>query len=609
MKKRICFVGGVYLSYVLFFLLAKVLFLLFHLKEFPLRFGDALAVLAHGLPLDLSTAGYLTAVPLLVALVGTWFRGSFRQVLSVYFWLSSFLLAIIVCVDTALYGFWQFKLDATIFNYIDSPRQALASVSTGYILAGLASILLITFLLVRLLRLVPQPVADVRVSVLRRLGISCSLVVLGGVLFLFVRGGVGKSTMNIGAVYFSDQQYLNHAAVNPAFSLLASSLKREHYDRLYRYYKESERERLLASMGLNRGEQPTDTLLNCKRPDVLLILMEGFGASFVEPLGGEPGVTPCFNRLAAEGVLFTECYANSFRTDRGTVSTLSGYPAFPTISVMKLPEKSRCLPSLARSLGQAGYDTEFLYGGDINFTNMKSYLLSTGYQSVLGDTHFPLSVRKTHVWGVTDHIVFDSLYHRLLRPQSAPRFTTLLTLASHEPWEVPYHREGLNERTNAMAYTDHSLGVFIDSLQRTPLWQHLLVICIADHGIGYPSGITEADRQRSHIPMLWLGGALRSPRLVHRICNQSDLPVTLLRQLQLPVEAYPFSRDIMSNDFHSSAIHTFDEGFTYIDSTGLSAIDLKAGRLLKEEPSPSAQRIEIGKAYLQTAIDHFCSMR
>lgn len=184
MKKRLCFVGGVYLSYVLFFLLAKVLFLLFHLKEFPLRFGDALAVLVHGLPLDLSTAGYLTAVPLLVALVGTWFRGSFRQVLSVYFWLSSFLLAIIVCVDTALYGFWQFKLDATIFNYIDSPRQALASVSTGYILAGLASILLITVLLVRMLRLVPQPVADVRASVLRRLGISCSLVVLGGVLFL-----------------------------------------------------------------------------------------------------------------------------------------------------------------------------------------------------------------------------------------------------------------------------------------------------------------------------------------------------------------------------------------------------------------------------------------
>ena len=53
-----------------------------------------------------------------------------------------------------------------------------------------------------------------------------------------------------------------------------------------------------------------------------------------------------------------------------------------------MPAKSRVLPSIAGALKGVGYDTEFLYGGDKNFTNMNSYFLATGYNRVLGDADF-----------------------------------------------------------------------------------------------------------------------------------------------------------------------------------------------------------------------------
>lgn len=129
--------------------------------------------------------------------------------------------------------------------------------------------------------------------------------------------------------------------------------------------------------------------------------------------------------------MFTQAYANSYRTDRGTVCALSGFPSFPDLSVMKMPSRCEHLPSIASSLKGAGYATAYLYGGDANFTNMRGYLQSTGYDRIEGDESFPVAVRRTHNWGVTDAIAFDTLYQRIMRlPQGRPWHVTFQTLAS-----------------------------------------------------------------------------------------------------------------------------------------------------------------------------------
>ena len=166
--------------------------------------------------------------------------------------------------------------------------------------------------------------------------------------------------------------------------------------------------------------------------------MESFTANAIEAVGGEPGITPNLNRLSKEGVLFTNLYANSFRTDRGLVSVLNGYLAQPTTSIMKYPVKSQTLPSIAKSLNKEGYTADMLYGGDINFTNMQSYFYSSGYSKITADRDFPLSSRLSK-WGANDDITFSHLYEDIKqRPvDGKPWLSTFLTLSSHEPFRGP----------------------------------------------------------------------------------------------------------------------------------------------------------------------------
>lgn len=603
MKKRIAYISLYFFTVLLIFILQKPLFMLYNGSiEKGFGFADYMQVMVHGASLDAATAGYLTAFPFLLVLISIWFRKfPLKKILYGYYILAAALISIIFVVDMALYTFWGFKLDASVFLYIDSPKEALASVSVGFILLrGLAILLLIALNSWVLLKITPSVLTATR----KRIAGTAGMLLLGGVLFIIIRGGVTESTSNIGQVYFSNEPFLNHSAVNPDFSLLSSMGKSQDFASEFNFFDEEKRAALFDGLYPTTDGDSIIQVLNTKRPNILIILMEGFGGAFVEPLGGLPDVTPHFNRLSKEGVFFTNCYANSFRTDRGTVCTFSGYLGLPTASVMKIPAKSRTLPAIAEGLSKAGYKTDFLYGGDINFTNMKSYLLSTGYQRLTANTDFSLAEQTSNAWGVNDDITFEYLYNQLRnRKEEGPWHTAFLTLSSHEPFEVPYHR--LEDKIpNAFAYTDECLGKFVDRLKQTPAWKDLLVICLPDHGFYYPREGSNAMPRFYHIPLLWLGGAVKQPMQVDKIMNQTDLAATLLGQLGLEHTAFTFSRNVLGSDYkYPFAFYSFNNGFSFRDSTGVTVFDNNSGSILFDEPEADESRLDKGKAILQTVYD------
>lgn len=603
MKKRIAYISLYFFTVLLIFILQKPLFMLYNGSiEKGFGFADYMQVMVHGASLDAATAGYLTAFPFLLVLISIWFRKfPLKKILYRYYILAAALISIIFVVDMALYTFWGFKLDASVFLYIDSPKEALASVSVGFILLRvLAILLLIALNSWVLLKITPSVLTATR----KRIAGTAGMLLLGGVLFIIIRGGVTESTSNIGQVYFSNEPFLNHSAVNPDFSLLSSMGKSQDFASEFNFFDEEKRAALFDGLYPTTDGDSIIQVLNTKRPNILIILMEGFGGAFVEPLGGLPDVTPHFNRLSKEGVFFTNCYANSFRTDRGTVCTFSGYLGLPTASVMKIPAKSRTLPAIAEGLSKAGYKTDFLYGGDINFTNMKSYLLSTGYQRLTANTDFSLAEQTSNAWGVNDDITFEYLYNQLRnRKEEGPWHTAFLTLSSHEPFEVPYHR--LEDKIpNAFAYTDECLGKFIDRLKQTPAWKDLLVICLPDHGFYYPREGSNAMPRFYHIPLLWLGGAVKQPMQVDKIMNQTDLAATLLGQLGLEHTAFTFSRNVLGSDYkYPFAFYSFNNGFSFRDSTGVTVFDNNSGSILFDEPEADESRLDKGKAILQTVYD------
>ena len=603
MKKRIAYISLYFFTVLLIFILQKPLFMLYNGSiEKGFGFADYMQVMVHGASLDAATAGYLTAFPFLLVLISIWFRKfPLKKILYGYYILAAALISIIFVVDMALYTFWGFKLDASVFLYIDSPKEALASVSVGFILLRvLAILLLIALNSWVLLKITPSVLNATR----KRIAGTAGMLLLGGVLFIIIRGGVTESTSNIGQVYFSNEPFLNHSAVNPDFSLLSSMGKSQDFASEFNFFDEEKRAALFDGLYPTTDGDSIIQVLNTKRPNILIILMEGFGGAFVEPLGGLPDVTPHFNRLSKEGVFFTNWYANSFRTDRGTVCTFSGYLGLPTASVMKIPAKSRTLPAIAEGLSKAGYKTDFLYGGDINFTNMKSYLLSTGYQRLTANTDFSLAEQTSNAWGVNDDITFEYLYNQLRnRKEEGPWHTAFLTLSSHEPFEVPYHR--LEDKIpNAFAYTDECLGKFIDRLKQTPAWKDLLVICLPDHGFYYPREGSNAMPRFYHIPLLWLGGAVKQPMQVDKIMNQTDLAATLLGQLGLEHTAFTFSRNVLGSDYkYPFAFYSFNNGFSFRDSTGVTVFDNNSGSILFDEPEADESRLDKGKAILQTVYD------
>lgn len=603
MKKRIAYISLYFFTVLLIFILQKPLFMLYNGSiEKGFGFADYMQVMVHGASLDAATAGYLTAFPFLLVLISIWFRKfPLKKILYGYYILAAALISIIFVVDMALYTFWGFKLDASVFLYIDSPKEALASVSVGFILLRvLAILLLIALNSWVLLKITPSVLTATR----KRIAGTAGMLLLGGVLFIIIRGGVTESTSNIGQVYFSNEPFLNHSAVNPDFSLLSSMGKSQDFASEFNFFDEEKWAALFDGLYPTTDGDSIIQVLNTKRPNILIILMEGFGGAFVEPLGGLPDVTPHFNRLSKEGVFFTNCYANSFRTDRGTVCTFSGYLGLPTASVMKIPAKSRTLPAIAEGLSKAGYKTDFLYGGDINFTNMKSYLLSTGYQRLTANTDFSLAEQTSNAWGVNDDITFEYLYNQLRnRKEEGPWHTAFLTLSSHEPFEVPYHR--LEDKIpNAFAYTDECLGKFVDRLKQTPAWKDLLVICLPDHGFYYPREGSNAMPRFYHIPLLWLGGAVKQPMQVDKIMNQTDLAATLLGQLGLEHTAFTFSRNVLGSDYkYPFAFYSFNNGFSFRDSTGVTVFDNNSGSILFDEPEADESRLDKGKAILQTVYD------
>ena len=603
MKKRIAYISLYFFTVLLIFILQKPLFMLYNGSiEKGFGFADYMQVMIHGASLDAATAGYLTAFPFLLVLISIWFRKfPLKKIHYGYYILAAALISIIFVVDMALYTFWGFKLDASVFLYIDSPKEALASVSVGFILLRvLAILLLIALNCWVLLKITPSVLTVTR----KRIAGTAGMLLLGGVLFIIIRGGVTESTSNIGQVYFSNEPFLNHSAVNPDFSLLSSMGKSQDFASEFNFFDEEKRAALFDGLYPTTDGDSIIQVLNTKRPNILIILMEGFGGAFVEPLGGLPDVTPHFNRLSKEGIFFTNCYANSFRTDRGTVCTFSGYLGLPTASVMKIPAKSRTLPAIAEGLSKAGYKTDFLYGGDINFTNMKSYLLSTGYQRLTANTDFSLAEQTSNAWGVNDDITFEYLYNQLRnRKEEGPWHTAFLTLSSHEPFEVPYHR--LEDKIpNAFAYTDECLGKFIDRLKQTPAWKDLLVICLPDHGFYYPREGSNAMPRFYHIPLLWLGGAVKQPMQVDKIMNQTDLAATLLGQLGLEHTAFTFSRNVLGSDYkYPFAFYSFNNGFSFRDSTGVTVFDNNSGSILFNEPEADESRLDKGKAILQTVYD------
>lgn len=623
MRERIILFFKTYLLFVVIFIIQKPLFMAYyHVQYMEVSWIEWLKVIWYGMPLDLSLAGYLTVIPGLLLIISAWaFPKVLKSVWGGYFTFVSCLLSLVFIVDLGLYGFWGFRLDATpLFYFFSSPKDAFASVSIGFALGGIFAFVLTAVLLNCLFRRVLFSKNESHQMKLpyHSLSVSGVLLLLTCLLFIPIRGGFTVSTMNTGKVYYSTNVLLNHAATNPAFNLMESLSKQKDFASQYRFLEPVEADKLMSTLidpsvaaslaGMpDTLPQPSIKLFRESRPDICLVILEGFSSKLMTALGGAPDIAVQLDSLAYEGVLFTNFHANSFRTDRGLVSILSGYPAQPTTSIMKYPLKTSKLPAISQRLRKAGYGTRYYYGGDADFTNMRSYLMAGGMEEIVCDKDFPIGDRLSK-WGVHDHLVFRRLLDDLKKDSMntgehrKPMYRVLQTSSSHEPFEVPYRRLG-DDRMNAFAYTDSCVGDFVRQFRELPQWKNTVLIFVPDHLGATVEPLSLYALDRFQIPMLMIGGAVNQPRKIDVYGSQQDLAATLLAQLNLPHCEFVFSKDMLNPDAPHFAFFTVPDAFGMVTSDNQLIFDNQANLVVLDEGVEKGKNLSVGKAYLQKLYD------
>jgi len=538
----------------------------------------------YGVKLDLSVTGYFLTIASLIIIVDNIIRSRVSIViLQLINGLFLFISTIIVVVDLELYRNWGYRMDVAPLVFLKNPGEAAASTDTGTYL------LLITMFLgfgIAMFLIFKNFVFQ-KISGLNKGPWYNSLVylIITGLMIIPVRGGFGLAPINQGSVYFSNQIAANHAALNVVWNFNESLVNMKKGEKVKPFMPEIEAVQILNTL-YKESNIKNKIVLSTQRPNILILIVESFTSNVIEVTGGEVELTPNLNSLTEEGILFEHIYAAGTRSDKGLVAIMAGWPSTEKSSIMLNPKKTESLPSMVKILRGEGYSSKFYYGGDLDFANMRSFIFNMGFEESISEDNFNTIDRKSK-WGAPDHILFDTLLNDLNGTRE-PFVKMAFTLSSHEPFDVQYESKYTgndlpDKFRNSVLYTDHWLGWFVDESKKQSWWDSTLVIIIADHGSRLPGRLDDHEEKRFRIPMLWLGGALEvQDTIITKLGDQTDLPATILGQLDLDYSEFQFSKNLLINT-QEFAFYNYANGFGFLKPGAYVVWDNVANMYIVEE--------------------------
>jgi phosphoglycerol transferase MdoB-like AlkP superfamily enzyme len=305
-----------------------------------------------------------------------------------------------------------------------------------------------------------------------------------------------------------------------------------------------------------------------ERPlNLVIIIEESLGAQYIQSLGGLP-LTPELERLSQKGLWFSRLYATGDRSIRGVEAVLTGFPPTPARSILKLNLSQHGVFSLASLLKREGYATQFIYGGDSEFDNMRGFCLGNGFDRMIDENDFGEHVFHG-IWGFSDEDIFNRTHQELLAHGDNPFFTMVFTISNHPPFEFPDGRIDLqgkpkNTLDNAVRYADYALGKFFEQARKAPYWDRTLFLVVADHEDRI-LGPGLVPVKYFHIPALIIGSDIK-PGLYDKVASQIDLPPTLLSIMGIESNHPMQGQDLLQTpeNYPGRAIMQFNKSQAYM---------------------------------------------
>jgi phosphoglycerol transferase MdoB-like AlkP superfamily enzyme len=426
-----------------------------------------------------------------------------------------------------------------------------------------------------------------------------------------IRSSLGHRPANPAIFAITADSMVNSLVISSGYSVIYAIYDLQHESKSSQIYGKMERADIFKLTNAQDTAIPTlKTLIPSAKRDkplnLVIILQESLGAGFVESLGGKP-VTPNLEKLKEEGIWFEQLYATGTRSVRGIEAVTAGFQPTPSESTVKLSLSQKNFFTLATLLSKQGYNSEFIYGGESHFDNMRSFFLGNGFNQITDQKDYknPIFVGS---WGASDEDLLNKTHEQLMKHHASgkPFFTLAFSSSNHAPFEFPDGRIELYEQpkatdNNAVKYADYAIGEFFKKAKASPYWKDTVFLIVADHDIRV-RGDSLVPIKHFHIPGLILGADIQ-PKKLTTIASQIDLPVTLLSLMGVKGQHPMTGRDISSepSDQLGRAMMQYNANFAWMEQTKESnqVVVLREGKdpahavydpqnkQLKEAPAPS----------------------
>lgn len=571
--------AGFFLFSVLFLSFSRMMLVWLNWERIP-DWHSLIHILISGIRMDTVLLCMVLVVPVFATLLAPAFitgskaaRTSMNLYLS--FWVTLFIL--MESSTPAYITFFDTRPGRIFFEYLNYPKEVGSMLLGGFIMQSVFVVCstvigaVMAYVGLGRLLLVQTPVTYKRQLMI--LPLVLALLVLGG------RSTLGHRPINASSVAFSNDQLLNELVLSSTYTVLNAvyGLKNEgDPSDLYPALPDMEvirrvkRDSLVDEAKFHNPMLPTLHSFGSKvsKPvkNLVILLEESMGARFIGKLGGLP-LSPEIDRLAEEGLWFTNLYATGIRSARGIEAVVTGFPPSAARSVLKLGLSQHKFYTMAQTLKENGYRNYFLYGGESHFDNMRGFLLNNGFDVAIDENDFT-DWKFKGSWGVSDEDLFDKA-HEIFQAETRPFFALVFSSSFHSPFEFPdgrieLHDEEKNTRNNAVKYADYAVGYFIEKAKKSDYWDDTLFLIVADHD-ERPRGSSLVPVSSYHIPALILGSQIE-PQIYTKVTSQIDLMPTLFKLLGIRGNAPYIGQDIFlrPHDYPGRALMQFGNNHAYM---------------------------------------------
>lgn len=584
----------------------------------------------NGLRFDLRLVVYIL-IPLLLALFSARLMAA-RGVFRVWLTLVASLTTFFGLMEMDFYREFHQRLNGLVFQYVkEDPKTVLSMIWYGYpVVRYLLAWTLLTWLLSLVFKGIDRltrPLGGFNVGSASNRAVApwytriAVFVLCLAVAVVAARGTLRQGPpLRWGDAYTTESNFANTLGLNGILTLIAAAKSRlsEDRDNIWKAtLPQPEAQQTVRDMLLTANEKLIDPTTAAVRREftppesntlpiknVVVILMESFAGHSVGALGDESNITPYFDKLSEEGLLFDHFFSNGTHTHQGMFATMACFPNLPGFEyLMQTPEGSHKLSGLPQLLSARKYDDVYVYNGDFAWDNQSGFFSNQGMTNFIGRNDFVNPVFSDPTWGVSDQDMFDRGAEELKARQGKgkPFYALLQTLSNHTPYALPANlpvervtgHGTLDEHLTAMRYSDWALGQFFEKAKKEPYYKDTLFVVVGDHGFGNNEQITEMDLGRFNVPMLMIAPGLQDKfgKRSSIVGTQIDIVPTIMGRLGGDTVHQCWGRDLLN-------LPAGDLGFGVIKPSGSEqTVALVTGNRILIEPKemePKVYSYELG---------------